>query len=501
MRPTQLSGAVEARRVTAETAMAATPERGVGIDESEGREAVPGDRRRICLLALSRIVDDPRVRRQGDLFHAHGWEVSAAGMPGGSSLPPAWRILGRAIGAADLAADRRGGLPRPAAGSCDPAGNGSRDGVVRAALSARRPVPWRRVLRSRKLAAAISQYRRIRRALKYRARMIQARFQVDIAEQILWNDLAISHHLRSIYEAAAGANADIWLANDWTLLPVAARLARENGGLCVYDTHEFATEEYAERPSWQRWTRPLVLAIERKYIREVAAVSTASAGIAKALDRLYTLPRPTLVVRNTPQYESSRFRPTGSRVRVLYHGIVVPGRGLELAIDSVVEWQPEFELTIRGPENPELTPALRRRIAALGLEHRVHLAPPVPMTALVREAAAFDIGFFVWPGHSQHNEFALPNKIFEYMMAGLCLCTPHLPEIAAIVEQYQVGITIPQLDAGVIARAINGLDRHRIDACKQNALSAARELCWERESEPFLRSCDALLLQRADLPG
>ena len=94
------------------------------------------------------------------------------------------------------------------------------------------------------------------------------------------------------------------------------------------------------------------------------------------------------------------------------------------------------------------------------------------MTALVREAAAFDIGFFALPGHSRHNELALPNKIFEYIMAGLCLCTTDLPEIAAIIEQYELGVTVPVLDGSSIAWAINGLGRDRIDACKLNALQA-----------------------------
>ena len=54
-------------------------------------------------------------------------------------------------------------------------------------------------------------------------------------------------------------------------------------------------------------------------------------------------------------------------------------------------------------------------------------------------------------------------------MAGLCLCTTDLPEIAAIIRQYELGVTVPVLDGSSIAWAINGLDRDRIDACKLNA--------------------------------
>ena len=57
------------------------------------------------------------------------------------------------------------------------------------------------------------------------------------------------------------------------------------------------------------------------------------------------------------------------------------------------------------------------------------------MTALVREASAYDVGLFALPGNSRHNEFALPNKFFEYVMAGLALCVSDLPEMARLVRQ------------------------------------------------------------------
>jgi glycosyltransferase involved in cell wall biosynthesis len=414
----------------------------------------------LCLLAVSAIADDPRVRRQGELFAARGWQVIGVGLPGGRSDPPLWPI-------------RTG-----------PGGAAARGQTV--------------LLRS---------YWMMRRSLRLvvlATRILQLRFagalrQRRLAEDIFWKRLAISPAVNGMHRAARGIKADIWLANDWTALPLAARLACEEGGLYVYDTHEFATEEFAENAAWRYWKRPIVSAIERNYIRNAALVSTVSGGIGKGLDSLYALPHPTLVVRNTPSYEACAFRPTGGRIRVLYHGIVSPGRGLELAIDSVAAWQPEFELTIRGPENPKFTPMLRARIAALGLQGRVHLAPPVPATALVREAAAFDIGFFALPGHSRHNEFALPNKIFEYIMAGLCLCTTRLPEMTGVIERYDLGATIPVLDAAAIARAINGFDRSRIDRCKKNALNAARELCWEREAEPLLAGYGGVLSRRASL--
>jgi hypothetical protein len=49
----------------------------------------------ICVLALSPIADDPRVRRQADAFHRAGWRVMAVGLPGTHSPDPEWRIVTR----------------------------------------------------------------------------------------------------------------------------------------------------------------------------------------------------------------------------------------------------------------------------------------------------------------------------------------------------------------------------------------------------------------------
>ncbi len=377
------------------------------------------------------------MRRQGDAFHRAGWEVVGFGLPAGRSAPPEWRIA--------AAPDESG--PRGARSR-------SSSGILR---------------RMRRLLG------RIVRALG----LLAVRLWPCLAQPIYWS---FSEKFHAIYGIAARVEADIWLANDWTMLPVAARLAREKGVTYGYDTHEFATEEYGDRRKWRLLQRPLVCALEGAFIREAVVVSAVSDGIAERLDALYALPRGCIVVRNTPVWEETPWHATGEPIRVLYHGILAPGRGLEATIDSVALWRPEFDLTLRGPGAEPYLDELRARIERVGLTDRVQLAPPVPMTALVREAAAFDIGFFALPGSSRHNEFALPNKFFEYLMAGLALCVTDLPEMGRLIRQYDLGVTLAKVEPLAIAAAINGLDRARIDAYKKNALRAARELCWERES-------------------
>jgi glycosyltransferase involved in cell wall biosynthesis len=402
------------------------------------------------LLALSRIEDDPRVRRQGDAFDRAGWEVIGVGLPGARSDRPTWRI-------------------------------------VSAQGSASRTIHAARTGTGERFCDAPPKRRLTRRAL-YALRLLMVRLRPRVAHQLYWS---ANPDIRRLQVCAQELAADVWLANDWNTLPLAAWLARERGGIYGYDTHEFAVEEYAERYSWRLWHRPMVRVLEAEFIRGAAVVSTVSDSIAGELNRLYVLPRQCGVVRNTPYFQPLPFRPTDAAIRVLYHGLVAPGRGLEAAIASVPYWRSDFELTIRGPGNTRYIESLRRHIRALNLTDRVRLLPPVPMTELIGKAASFDIGLFALPGTSRHNRFALPNKLFEYIMAGLALCVSNLPEMAQLVTHYRVGITFDAAEPRAIAAAINTLDKISIDRHKRASLLAARTLCWERESGMMVSAYEA----------
>jgi len=325
---------------------------------------------------------------------------------------------------------------------------------------------------------------------RYVVRMQAPRLFPHTAEAAFWR---LNSRFDELYRLGSTCRPDVWLANDWTALPIARRLAREHGALLVYDTHELAADEYTERLRWRLLHRPVTVAIEQECMKEAALVTCVSDGIADRLQELYGLKERPLVIRNTPTYQEMPFRPTGERIQVLYHGIVSPGRGLEESIQSVSKWRPEFSLTIRGPASEQYRGHLERVIEAAGVQGRVQLAPAVPMTDLVREANAFDVGLFALPDHSRHNRFALPNKFFEYTMAGLALCVSDLPEMARLVRQHDLGTLFTGMSPEAIAAAINSLDRTAIDRYKRQSLQAARQLNWQEESETLVSLCAKLV--------
>lgn len=120
------------------------------------------------------------------------------------------------------------------------------------------------------------------------------------------------------------------------------------------------------------------------------------------------------------------------------------------------------------------------------LGQRITFEPPVAPDQVVATAAAADIGIFLLSNSTTHARFALPNKVFEYMQAGLMLISSDLPEIRKHVEATGCGLLLPQDAPEAIASCLAGLDRKRIDTCKRASLEAARLLNFEAESTKLL---------------
>lgn len=276
---------------------------------------------------------------------------------------------------------------------------------------------------------------------------------------------------------------DLVIANDWRALPVAYAAKQACNARIIYDSHEFASEEFADSWRWRLLARRHVVRIEERYIREADAVVTVSDGIADALAVRYGLARP-IVISNTPAWQETAFRPTGDPVTVLYHGALVPRRGLETLIESVSLWPAAFRLVIRGPAQGGFDQHLRALAGGLG--ERVTFAPAVPPDQVVPSAAQADIGIFLLSNSTTHARFAMPNKIFEYIQAGLMVISSDLPEIRKVVESAGCGLLLDQDTPQAIAACLARLDPARIDACKRAALGRAKDLNFEAEGGKLL---------------
>ena len=85
--------------------------------------------------------------------------------------------------------------------------------------------------------------------------------------------------------------------------------------------------------------------------------------------------------------------------------------------------------------------------------------------------------------------FALPNKIFDYIQAGIPVLASNHPEMAKIIKTYNIGSTIdPNCNSLQLANAIQSMltNTDKMKTWQANIKIASATLCWEVEQEKLL---------------
>ncbi|CAM5219640.1 Glycosyltransferase involved in cell wall bisynthesis OS=Bosea thiooxidans OX=53254 GN=SAMN05660750_04435 PE=4 SV=1 [Bosea thiooxidans] len=296
---------------------------------------------------------------------------------------------------------------------------------------------------------------------------------------------------RAARAALLSLRPDIVHANDWQALVAANAVKRAAGTRIVYDSHEMASEEHADNKLWRLVAQKHTRAIEARYIRVADAVVTVSDGIAHTLKQLYGLPARPVVIGNAPAYQSVTPAPPGMPIRLLFHGIMKRARGIEPLI-KVMPLLPQYQLTLRGGGASRYLQQLQQLAAASGAGDRIVFEPSVPYDAVIRAAANAHVGVFCAPRDTGQGRYAMPNKIYEYLMAGLAVLVAADTDLAKLVTQYQCGLVTTDATPEAIAAALAALDPDKLAIMRANALIAARQLCWEQERTKLLALYDWL---------
>jgi glycosyltransferase involved in cell wall biosynthesis len=264
--------------------------------------------------------------------------------------------------------------------------------------------------------------------------------------------------------------ADVVHANDFDTLPAGCLLASTLSARLVYDVHELYTLQEADAP---RLHLRLVRRLEGLLARRASAVVTVSEPIAGELKRLLGLGRTPLVVLNCPPTTSCAAVTSAAQpLRAVYQGAVGHGRSLEdLLVAAADTVNVTFALRVIGVDSAILRLEVERR----GLTDRMTVLEPVDPGALVEALAEFDVGIVITRPLTRNDELAAPNKLFEYLMAGLAVAVPRLPGVAAIVEAEQVGIMFEPGSPRALAAALSELARRpdEVSRCKQRAREVA----------------------------
>ena len=132
---------------------------------------------------------------------------------------------------------------------------------------------------------------------------------------------------------------------------------------------------------------------------------------------------------------------------------------------------------------------LRALARETGVEEKVLFHPAVPIEELPGRTAVATIGLIAYTAESLNFLYALPNKFFEYIMAGVPVLSTDLPEIRRLIKTHRVGEIVLPATPEAFAEAMNRMagDPGRLEELRARCLAAARDLHWGEEEKKLIR--------------
>jgi glycosyltransferase involved in cell wall biosynthesis len=298
-------------------------------------------------------------------------------------------------------------------------------------------------------------------------------------------------------------STDVYHAHDVKGLPacyIAARLRRKP---LVFDSHEIPLDD----PNITRWPRLSALAVLAltRMMPRCTKVITASPLYAREIRNQFHYPEVTSVL-NVPTY---RAIPPSDRLRqhlglapdvriALYQGNIQANRSLDQLVHAAPYLDPGIVIVMMGRAVEETRIQLEELIAAKGVADRVKMIPAVPYAELLDWTTSADVGLTIFqPGYTRSIRYCLPNKLFEYLMAGLPVLSSQLDAIAEVLQTSGAGQILPSLAPSDIAASINEMlaDRTALAQMRENALKIVqKEFHWEKEKQKLIQVYDDILV-------
>lgn len=281
-------------------------------------------------------------------------------------------------------------------------------------------------------------------------------------------------------------------AHSLGVLPIALACKFFFKAKVVYDAHELETETNGLKGLRQRFSKFL----ERKLIYGSDLMFVVSDSIAEWYVNNYDIPRPSVVLNAPSKRElnkNNHFREQlnirEDQVILLYQGGLMAGRGVNLILDAF-RARMDDKIVIVFMGYGELSVDIKE---AAALQNNIFFFPAVPPAVVLEYTASADIGVALIEDTCLSYRYCLPNKLFEYAMAGLPVLVSNVKDMSDMVFRNNIGAVIADFSTASINHAIDELLVQDLDILKHNAYFVACENSWEVQEGKMLAAYPAIM--------
>lgn len=248
----------------------------------------------------------------------------------------------------------------------------------------------------------------------------------------------------------------------------------------IYDTHELETE----KANFKGFRKKISKIIEKTFIGFVDKVIVVGEAIADEYKKMYPKMDRPFVVLNTPNYKITqkndlfreKFNIDKEKIIFLYQGAISPSRGVEILLETFKDTDKVIVFMGYG--------SLVDKVKEYSLKYKnIYFHEAVKPEVLLNYTSSADIGFCLIENSCKSYDYCMPNKMFEYIMAGIPVIASDLFEMKKIINLYKIGVTIDYKNINILKEKINNISIENIDAFIENIEDFKKKFNWERQEE------------------
>ncbi|SOY82778.1 WbpH [Cupriavidus taiwanensis] len=297
------------------------------------------------------------------------------------------------------------------------------------------------------------------------------------------------------YSAAKAQKADLYHFHDPELLPYGLLLKTFTGARVVYDSHECYPDDILTK-EWIPLPLRKVIASAFRVLEDfvVKRLDLVVAATSHIEERFKPVARRTVTINNYPlleefvQAQSQEVAKDG----FCYVGAISHVRGILPLMDSLdfvdrgirfylagTFASADIEAQVKGHRNWD-------RVTYLGQVSRREISE------VYSKSFAGIVNFLPAPNHI----YSQPNKLFEYMSAGIPVVCSNFDLWRSVVETGECGICVDPSSPRALAEAVNAIhgDSSLWSAYSSNGRRLIEEkYSWNREGQRLLQSYDEVL--------
>ena len=254
----------------------------------------------------------------------------------------------------------------------------------------------------------------------------------------------------------------------------------------IYDTHELETE----KNNLYGFRKLISKIIEKLFIKFCDKVIVVGEAIADDYKVMYPLMERPYVVLNCPNYINiekknifrEKFDIKKDQIIFLYQGDLGVGRNITNLIKSFSRLKSKDKVIVFMGDGPFLNQVKNASKKSDYIFYHEAVDPDI----LLNYTSSADIGMSLIENTSKSYNYCMPNKMFEYMMAGIPIIVTDLYEMSNFIKNNNIGYILKGYSVEEIINLVDSIDKYMLSAFFNNINDTKRKYNWGEQEKILL---------------